>query len=77
MLTYPMSNGRNFYEMLRLLDAIQLTARHDVVTPAQWEPGQDVIIAPRISKEEAQAKYPQGWIEPKPYMRFVAHPLEE
>jgi alkyl hydroperoxide reductase subunit AhpC len=72
-----MNNGRNFYEMLRLLDAIQLTARHDVVTPAQWEPGQDVIIAPRISKEEAQAKYPQGWIEPKPYMRFVAHPLEE
>lgn len=77
MLTYPMSNGRNFHEMLRLLDAIQLTTRHDVVTPAQWEPGQDVMIAPRISNEEAQAKYPQGWTEPKPYVRFVAQPAEE
>jgi len=74
MLTYPMSSGRNFFEMLRLLDAMQLCVLHDVVTPAQWTPGQDVIIHPRLTNQEAEAKYPQGWREAKPYLRFIPDP---
>jgi alkyl hydroperoxide reductase subunit AhpC len=72
MLTYPMSSGRNFYEMLRLLEAIQISERHPMVTPAQWETGQDVIISPKLSNEDAREKFPDGWIEAKPYLRYVA-----
>jgi alkyl hydroperoxide reductase subunit AhpC len=74
MLVYPMSTGRNFYEVLRALDSIQLTAQHKVATPANWEQGGDVIILPAVSDEEAHAKYPGGWKSPKPYLRIVAQP---
>jgi alkyl hydroperoxide reductase subunit AhpC len=77
MFTYPLASGRNFQEMLRLLDAIQLSERYDVVTPAQWEPGEDVMIASRISNEEAKNKFPKGWTETKPYLRFVSQPPEK
>lgn len=75
MLTYPMTTGRNFHEVLRVLDSIQLTASHQVATPANWNPGEDVIIVPSVSDEEAAAKYPGGWESPKPYLRIVAHPI--
>lgn len=73
-LTYPMSAGRNFDEILRLLDAIQLNARHTVATPVNWKPGDDVIIPTSVSNEEAQKKYPQGFKTLKPYLRVVAQP---
>ncbi len=74
MLSYPMSTGRNFDEVLRVLDSIQLTAKHKVATPVNWKQGDDVIILTSVSKEEAQQKYPDGWKEPKPYLRIVRQP---
>ena len=74
MLTYPMSTGRNFNEVLRALDSCQLTAKHKVATPVNWKQGQDVIIVPSVSDEEAKKKFPDGWKAPKPYMRFVPQP---
>ena len=73
-LTYPMSTGRNFDEILRLLDSIQLTAKHKVATPANWKQGGDVVIAPSVSNDEAKQKYPGGWKSPKPYLRIVPQP---
>ena len=74
MLTYPMSTGRNFDEVLRLLDSCQLTARHQVATPVNWRQGEDVIIVPAVSDEEAKSRYPDGWQAPKPYIRIVPQP---
>ena len=74
MFTYPMSSGRNFDEVLRLLDSCQLTAKHTVATPVNWKPGEDVIIPPSVSDEQAKAKYPAGWKSPKPYLRIVKQP---
>ena len=74
MLTYPMSTGRNFDEVLRLLDSCQLTAKHKVATPVNWKHGEDVIIVPAVSDAEAKEKYPGGWKAPKPYLRFVPQP---
>jgi len=73
-LTYPMSTGRNFDEVLRLLDSIQLTAKHKVATPANWKQGGDVVIVPSVSNDEAKQKYPDGWKSPKPYLRIVKQP---
>ncbi len=73
-LTYPMSTGRNFVEILRLLDSCQLTATEKVATPANWEQGKDVIILPAVSDEDAKAKYPDGWQQPLPYIRIVPQP---
>ena len=73
-LSYPMSTGRNFDEILRVLDSLQLTAKHQVSTPANWKPGDDVIIAGSVSDEEAKKKYPQGWKAPRPYLRIVSQP---
>ncbi|HVY22682.1 MAG TPA: peroxiredoxin [Steroidobacteraceae bacterium] len=73
-LIYPMSSGRNFDEVLRLIDSIQLTAAHKVATPVNWKQGEDVIIAPSISDAEAKDKYPQGWKTVKPYLRVVPQP---
>jgi thioredoxin-dependent peroxiredoxin len=73
-LTYPMSTGRNFDEVLRLLDSLQLTARHTVATPVNWRPGEDVIIPPAVSDEQAKQKFPDGWKTLKPYLRVVAQP---
>jgi thioredoxin-dependent peroxiredoxin len=74
MLTYPMTTGRNFDEILRALDSMQLTAKHQVATPANWKQGEDVIIAGSVSDEEAKKKYPQGYKTIKPYLRTVAQP---
>jgi alkyl hydroperoxide reductase subunit AhpC len=74
MLTYPMSTGRNFDEVLRLLDSCQLTAKHNVATPVNWKPGEDVIIPPTVSDEQAKAKFPAGWRTLKPYLRYVKQP---
>ena len=74
MLMYPMSTGRNFDEVLRLLDSVQLTAKHTVATPVNWKPGQDVIIPTSVSDEDAKKKYPQGFKTLKPYLRVVAQP---
>ncbi len=74
MLTYPMSSGRNFDEVLRLLDSCQLTAKHQVATPVNWKNGEDVIIVPSVSDEQAKQKYPNGWKSPKPYLRIVPQP---
>ena len=74
MLTYPMSTGRNFDEVLRILDSCQLTAKHQVATPVNWKQGEDVIIVPAVSDEDAKAKYPDGWRAPKPYIRIVPQP---
>ena len=74
MLVYPMSTGRNFDEVLRVLDSIQLTAKHQVATPVNWKPGGDVIIPANISDEEAKKKYPAGYKTLKPYLRTVAQP---
>jgi alkyl hydroperoxide reductase subunit AhpC len=74
MLTYPMSTGRNFDEVLRLLDSCQLTAKHRVATPVNWRQGDDVIIVPAVSDAEAKEKYPGGWKAPKPYLRIVPQP---
>ena len=74
MITYPMSTGRNFDEVLRVLDSIQLTARHKVATPVNWRQGEDVIIVPAVSNEAAKEKFPDGWKAPKPYLRIVPQP---
>lgn len=74
VISYPMTTGRNFAEVLRLVDSVQLTARHKVATPADWKHGDDVIIAGSVSNEEARQSYPQGWKEPKPYIRIVPQP---
>ena len=74
MITYPMTTGRNFDEVLRVIDSIQLTAKHKVATPANWTDGQDVIIVPAVSDDEAKGKYPAGWKTLKPYLRLVKQP---
>ena len=74
MITYPMSTGRNFDEVLRVLDSCQLTAKHKVATPVNWNQGDDVIIVPAVSNDEAKEKYPDGWESPKPYIRIVSQP---
>jgi alkyl hydroperoxide reductase subunit AhpC len=74
MIAYPMTTGRNFHEVLRVIDSLQLTANHKVATPANWEPGEDVIIAGSVSDEDAKKIYPQGWRAPRPYLRFVPQP---
>jgi len=74
MMTYPMSTGRNFDEVLRTLDSCQLTATHKVATPVNWRQGEDVIIVPAVSDEEAKQKFPGGWKAPKPYLRIVPQP---
>ncbi len=74
MLTYPMSTGRNFDEVLRVLDSMQLTAKHKIATPVNWKPGDDVIIAPAVSNEDAQKTYPGGFKQVKPYLRYVPQP---
>jgi thioredoxin-dependent peroxiredoxin len=76
MLTYPMSFGRNFDEVLRLLDSCQLSAKHSVATPVNWRPGQDVIIPTSVSDEQAKQKYPGGFKTLKPYLRTVAQPKD-
>ena len=75
MLTYPLTCGRNFDEILRVLDSVQLTARHAVSTPANWMQGGDVLIAQTVSDEQARQKFPGGWRAPKPYLRIVPQPL--
>jgi alkyl hydroperoxide reductase subunit AhpC len=74
MITYPMSTGRNFDEVLRVLDSCQLTAKHKVATPVNWQQGDDVIIIPAVSDEEAKKQFPAGWKSPKPYLRIVPQP---
>ena len=73
-LTYPMTTGRNFDEVLRVLDSMQLTAQHKVATPVNWKDGDEVIIVPAVSDEAAREQYPDGWKAPKPYLRLVAQP---
>jgi alkyl hydroperoxide reductase subunit AhpC len=77
VLSYPMTTGRNFDEILRVIDSLQLTANHKVSTPANWKNGEDVIIAGSVSDEEAKKTYPQGWKAPKPYIRIVPQPGTE
>jgi thioredoxin-dependent peroxiredoxin len=74
ILVYPMTTGRNFDEVLRVIDSLQLTAEHKVATPAQWKPGEKVIIAGSVSDEQAKETYPDGWESPKPYIRIVPQP---
>ncbi|MGH2754561.1 MAG: peroxiredoxin [Actinomycetota bacterium] len=74
MLTYPQSTGRNFDEILRVIDSLQLTAKHKVSTPANWKQGDDVIIVPAVSDEEAEERFPDGWRTVKPYLRIVPQP---
>jgi len=74
MLTYPMTTGRNFDEVLRVIDSMQMTARHKVATPVNWKQGDDVIIAGSVSDEDAKAMFPGGWKAPKPYLRITAQP---
>lgn len=74
ILVYPMTTGRNFDEILRVIDSLQLTAKNQVATPAQWQPGEDVIISGSVSDEEAKERYPEGWKAPRPYMRIVPSP---
>lgn len=74
IITYPMSTGRNFDEILRVIDSCQLTANHQVATPANWKNGDDVIIVPSVSDEDAKEKFPDGWEAPKPYLRIVPQP---
>jgi alkyl hydroperoxide reductase subunit AhpC len=75
VLVYPMTTGRNFDEVLRVIDSLQLTAKHKVATPAQWQQGDDVIIAGSVSNEQAREIWPDGWDEPKPYIRIVKQPV--
>jgi len=74
VISYPMSTGRNFDEVLRVIDSMQLTSKHKVATPVNWKNGDDVIILPAVNDEEAKQKYPQGWKSPKPYLRIVPQP---
>jgi len=74
VLIYPMTTGRNFDEVLRVIDSLQLTANHQVATPAQWQPGEDVIIAGSVTNDQAKERYPDGWESPKPYIRIVPAP---
>jgi len=74
VLTYPMTTGRNFDEVLRVVDSMQLTAKHKVATPVNWKAGEDVIIAGSVSDDEAKQKYPGGWKAPRPYLRIVPQP---
>jgi alkyl hydroperoxide reductase subunit AhpC len=74
VLVYPMTTGRNFQEILRVIDSLQLTGKHRVATPADWKQGEDVIIAGSVSDDEAKTIYPQGWKSPKPYIRIVPQP---
>ena len=74
ILVYPMTTGRNFDEVLRVIDSLQLTAKHKVATPAQWQQGDDVIIAGSVSNDQAKEIYPDGWEEPRPYIRIVPQP---
>src|SRR5258707_2961302 len=74
MLTYPMTTGRNFDEVLRIIDSVQLTAKHQVATPVNWKPGDDVIIAGSVSDEEAKKRYPGGWRAPRRHLRIVPQP---
>ena len=74
IFVYPMSSGRNFNEVLRLLDSLQLTSKHNVATPVNWQPGGDVIIPPSVSDEQAKQKFPEGWKTVKPYLRVVKQP---
>ena len=76
MLVYPMTTGRNFDEVLRMLDSIQLTAKHQVATPVNWKRGEDVIIAGSVTDDAAKAKYPNGWKAPRPYLRIVPQPQD-
>ena len=74
VLSYPMSTGRNFDEVLRVIDSMQLTAKHKVATPANWREGDNVIILPSVTEAEAKERYPEGWKAPKPYLRYVPQP---
>src|SRR5256885_3411351 len=74
MITYPASTGRNFDEILRVIDSLQLTAKYSVATPVNWKDGEDVIIVPSMSDEDAKAKFPAGWKAPKPYLRITSQP---
>jgi alkyl hydroperoxide reductase subunit AhpC len=74
VISYPMSTGRNFDEVLRVLDSMQLTAKHKVATPVNWKPGEDVIILASVPEAEAKEKFPEGWKAPKPYLRIVPQP---
>jgi len=74
ILIYPMTTGRNFDEVLRVIDSLQLTAKHQVATPVNWQPGDDVIIAGSVSDEQARERYPDGWESPRPYIRIVPQP---
>ena len=74
LLAYPMTTGRNFDEVLRVIDSLQMTAKHKVATPVNWQQGDDVIIAGSVSNDEAKETYPEGWKEPKPYIRIVPQP---
>jgi len=75
IIVYPMTTGRNFDEVLRVLDSLQLTASHKVSTPVNWQPGEEVIIAGSVSDDEAKKQYPNGWRAPRPYLRWVPQPL--
>ena len=74
MITYPASTGRNFDEILRVIDSLQLTAKYSVATPVNWKDGEDCIIVPAVSNEEAKEKFPAGWKEVKPYLRITPQP---
>ena len=74
ILVYPMTTGRNFDEILRVIDSLKLTAEHQVATPAQWKPGENVIISGSVSNDQAKERYPDGWEEPKPYIRITKQP---